>query len=94
MQQADTAAPASPQYLRLTIAGMHCANCVVAVERCLARLPDVKGARRAIRREPRSSRMRALLILSAIKDTLTAEGYTVTDANETAAPTFETKGSP
>ena len=92
MQEAETAGPSAPHYLRLTIAGMHCANCVVAVERCLARLPDIKGVQGNYPPGAAIIIHESSLDLERIKDTLAAEGYSVTDAKETDASDFERKG--
>ena len=45
MQDSTRAADARPRYLQLEINGMHCANCVVAVERALKDAPGVRSVR-------------------------------------------------
>lgn len=92
MQDANMAAPARPQHLRLTIDGMHCANCVVAVEHCLAKFPDVKNVNASYPPGAAIITHEGSLDLERVKNALTAEGYTVTDAKETDAPNFARRG--
>jgi uncharacterized protein len=92
MQEANKVAPSAPQYLRLSIAGMHCPNCVVAVERALAKLPGVKGVKASYPPGAAIITHEGTLDLGSIKTALTAEGYTVTEAKETDAPNFERQG--
>jgi uncharacterized protein len=92
MRDAKTAAPARPQHLRLSIDGMHCPNCVVAVERSLAKLADVKGVQASYPPGAAIITHEGSLDLERIKNALTAEGYTLTDAKDTDAPTFARTG--
>src|SRR5262245_1206632 len=79
MQEVNTGEPTTPQYLRLTIHGMHCPHCVVAVERSLAKLPDVKGVQASFPPGAAIVTHEGGLDLDGVKDALKAEGYTVTD---------------
>jgi uncharacterized protein len=89
MEEASQVAPARPQYLQLDIDGMHCANCVVAVERCLKNLPDVQGVWASYPPGRAILTSAGPLDLERVKDALKAEAYTVStvrEVDETAAP--------
>ena len=92
MHDATTAAPARPQYLRLDIDGMHCPNCVVAVERSLKNLPEVQGVSASYPPGQAVVTFAGDLDLQRIKDALQREGYVVGEVQPLEEATLQPRG--
>src|SRR5262245_61252337 len=92
MEEAPPVASARPQRLQLDIDGMHCANCVVAVGRCLRKLPDVQSVSASY--PPGRAILTSVgsLDLDRLKDALGAEAYTVSTVREVDETVATDKG--
>jgi uncharacterized protein len=87
MQDPTPAAEERVRYLQLEINGMHCANCVVAVERALKDAPGVERVR-ASYPPGRAVITYALEIdLQGVHSALEEQGYSVKAVNEVDDPT-------
>jgi uncharacterized protein len=89
MQDETTTEPARPQHLRLDIDGMHCVNCVVAVERCLRKLRGIQTARASYPPGQAVISHTGELDLQHVHDALKDEGYSVRDVQAVDEPTLQ-----
>jgi uncharacterized protein len=89
MQEEITPVPARPQHLRLDIDGMHCANCVVAIERCLRKLPDIQSVGASYPPGQAVISYAGELDLQRIRNALDSEGYSVRDMQPVDEPTLQ-----
>jgi uncharacterized protein len=86
MQDSTPAADARPRYLQLEISGMHCANCVVAVERALKDAPGVQSVRASYPPGRAVIGYKDEIDLRGVHDALEAQGYRAKAVNEVDDP--------
>src|SRR5262245_308543 len=87
MQDSTPADDARPRYLQLEINGMHCANCVVAIERSLKDAPGVQSVRASYPPGRAVIGYRDEIDLRGVHTALEEQGYSVKAVNEVDGPT-------
>jgi copper chaperone CopZ len=87
MQDSTPADDAGPRFLQLDINGMHCMNCVVAVERSLKDAPGVQSVRASYPPGRAVISYREEMNLQGVYNALEAQGYNVKAVNFVDDPT-------
>jgi copper chaperone CopZ len=87
MQDSTPADDAGPRFLQLDINGMHCMNCVVAVERSLKDAPGVQSVRASYPPGRAVIGYREEMNLQGVYNALEAQGYNVKAVNFVDDPT-------
>ena len=75
MQNATTAPTSRPRHLRFDLDGMHCANCVIAVERRLKQMPGVEAVRASY--PPGRAVVTGDIDIARASEALQSDGYMV-----------------
>ena len=86
MQDPTPAAEERVRYLQLEIDGMHCANCIVAVERALKDVPGVESVRAGYSPGRAVITCKREIDLGGVHSALGGQGYSVTAVKEVDEP--------